>query len=60
MAVCDSKAEHDTALEFYQPGLDILLKTLGAGHPNVATSYYTMGNCYEESQLYYQAIDNYV
>ncbi len=40
--------------------LDIDLKTLGEGHPSVATSYFAIGNCYKESQLYNQAIDNYV
>jgi len=43
--VCSKKGEYDMALEWYQKCLDILLKTLGAEHPDVATTYSKIRHC---------------
>jgi tetratricopeptide (TPR) repeat protein len=43
--VCKNKGDYDKALEWYQKCLDIELKTLGAEHPDVATSYHNIRAC---------------
>ena len=52
-----SKGEYDKSLEFYEKSLVIQLKTLGGEHPDVARSYFDIGNCNYELKLYSIAID---
>lgn len=53
----DSKGNYDKALEYYEKCLAIRLKTLGGEHPDVATSYYNIGNCNYELKSHSIAID---
>ena len=45
--VWHSKGEYDKALEYYEKGLAIYLKTLGGEHPDVATSYNNIGQVWK-------------
>jgi tetratricopeptide (TPR) repeat protein len=54
---CYSKGEYDKSLEFYEKSLVIQLKTFGEEHPDVARSYFDIGNCNYELKLYSIAID---
>jgi len=40
--------------------LAIELKTLGADHPDLSTTYFELGNCFKELRFYNQAIENYI
>jgi tetratricopeptide (TPR) repeat protein len=42
----DNKGEYDKALEYYEKDLAISIKTLGAEHPAVATSYNNIAGAY--------------
>jgi tetratricopeptide (TPR) repeat protein len=55
--ICYSKGEYDKSLETYEKSLVIQLKTLGGEHPDVAISYFNIGNCNYELKLYSIAID---
>jgi len=52
----DHYGEYDKALEWYQKCLDIELKTLGAEHPDVATSYSKIGGVWYEKGEYDKAL----
>ena len=41
------QGQHDRALEYYEKALAIRLDTLGAEHPEVTSSYYTLGCAYD-------------
>ena len=49
-------AQYDLALEWYQKCLDIYLKTLGAEHPDVATSYNNVGEIWKFKGEYDKAL----
>ncbi len=55
----EHSGEYDKALEWYQKGLDIQLKTLGAEHPNVSNSFWNIGNCQKELQIFIEAIQSF-
>jgi tetratricopeptide (TPR) repeat protein len=48
---------YDQALNFYQKCFDIELKTLGAEHPNLATSYGNLGLIWAEKGDYNQSLE---
>jgi len=57
---CEKKfGNYDKALEYYQKCLDIRLKTLGAEHPSVATSYDNIGSVWNNKGEYDKALDFY-
>ena len=52
-------AQYDKALDWYQKCLDIELKTLGAEHPSVATSYNNIGSICNKKGEYDKALEWY-
>jgi tetratricopeptide (TPR) repeat protein len=52
-----SKGEYDKSLEFYEKSLVIQLKNLGGEHPDVASSYFDIGNCFKNLSKYKDAIE---
>ena len=51
--------EYNKALEFYQQGLDIELKTHENQHPSIATSYNKIGSAWESKGKYDKALEFY-
>ena len=54
-----SNGKNDKALEYYEKRLSILLKTLGSEHPDVAVSYFDIGNINKSFKRFDLAIYNY-
>ena len=46
--VYDDQGEYEKALEWYEKGLEIKLKTLGPDHPSTATTYNNMAVVYNK------------
>ena len=60
LAICEKRfSNYDKALEYYVRCLDIKLKTLGAEHPDVATSYNNIGSTSDSKGEYDKALENY-
>ncbi len=57
---CEKKfGNYDKALEYYEKGLAIKLKTLGGEHPEVATSYGNIGLAWKSKGQYEKALEYY-
>jgi tetratricopeptide (TPR) repeat protein len=55
----DEAGQIDHALEYHQKSLAIMLKQLGADHPDVATSYNNIGLVYDNKAEYDKALEYY-
>ena len=54
-----SKGEYEKAIGYYEKALAIQLKTLGAEHPEVGTTYNNIGSVYDSKGEYEKAIGYY-
>ena len=52
-------AQYDKALEYYQKALEIRKQVLGESHPDIALSYYNIGNIYHSQGDYDLALEYY-
>ena len=56
--VYDNQGEYEKALEWYEKGLEIKLKTLGPDHPSTATTYFNLGALYDNMKDYKTSLEN--
>ena len=54
--VYDNQGEYEKALEWYEKGLAIKLKTLGPNHPSTATTYFCLGALCDNIEDYTQSL----
>ena len=52
------QGEYEKALEWYEKGLEIKLKTLGPDHPDTATTYFNLGVLYHNMKDYKTSLEN--
>jgi len=55
----DYIADYDKALQYFNQALEIQLNTFGSKHPDVATSYKSIGNVYQVLGAYPEALEYY-
>ncbi|CAF3208965.1 unnamed protein product [Rotaria sp. Silwood2] len=53
------KGEYDTSMIWYQKSLNIDIKTLPNGHPNIGNTYNSIGICQEKKGDFESALDSY-
>ena len=56
--VYNNQGEYEKALEWYEKGLEIKLKTLGHDHPNTASTYFCLGALYDNMKDYKTSLEN--
>ena len=56
--VYNKQGEYEKALEWYEKGLEIQLKTLGPNHPSTAATYFNLGALYANMKDYKTSLEN--